>query len=279
MWLSEQYRYLTLIALVFSGSASGEGYVLGFGAEFDTAGGRAASMFGDYGVGENTWLSAAAATTQAGGFIDLETVYADVGIDHWFDPVGIRISGAYWGDDDLLDSVDARAAVYIRNDTGSVTLDYERRFFDFTFDSIISDERRTTEFHADGYGLAARLKTSERASVFLRGMSYQYSRDISLQESIDVLRFFSTSRLSLMNSLIDYRVSGGLEWNFGLRLVDIRLEQWQTAVDKGRVNSIGIGMLTPVSAASDMEFRFAYDESDNFGSTVAFSVYLYYFGI
>ena len=90
---------------------------------------------------------------------------------------------------------------------------------------------------------------------------------------------FSISRLSLMNSLIDYRASGGVEWRFGLSSVDLRIETWQTAVDQGRVNSIGLGMLTPVSGATDMEFRFAYDESENFGSTISFSFFMYYLGI
>ena len=37
---------------------SAEGYVLGLGAEGDSADGHAISAFGDFGVGEKTWLSA-----------------------------------------------------------------------------------------------------------------------------------------------------------------------------------------------------------------------------
>lgn len=281
MYWSRRYSYLTLLLVLVAGRAAGagNGYVLGLGGEVDTAGGRAISAFGDYGIGEKTWLTAAAATTQTGGFINLDTVYVDAGIDHWFEPVGIRVSGAYWGDADLLDSVDVKGTLYFRNDQGSLSFDYERRDFDFTFDSILTDARRTTEFYADGVGLSGRLQATERTSLFLRGTGYRYSRDINLQESIDILSFFSTSRLSLMNSLIDYRASGGVEWRFGLRSVDLRIETWQTAVDQGRVNSIGLGMLTPVSGTTDMEFRFAYDESENFGSTLSFSFFMYYFGI
>lgn len=281
MWWSRQYRYLTLFVVFASGAAAGagSGFVVGLGGEVDTAGGRAVSVFGDYGLGEKTWLTGAAATTQTGGFIDLDTVYFDAGIDHWFDPIGVRVSGAYWGDAELLDSVDVRGTLYLRNDTGSLSVDYERRDFDFTFDSILTDARRTTEFYADGFGLSGRIKATDNSSLFLRGMDYRYSRDINLQESIDILSFFSTSRLSLMNSLLDYRASGGIEMRFGLTSLDLRVETWQTAVDQGRVNSIGLGMLTPVSGATDMEFRFTYDESDNFGSTISFSVFMYYFGI
>ena len=51
-------------------------------------------------------------------------------------------------------------------------------------------------------------------------MDYRYSRDINLQESIDILSFFSTSRLSLMNSLLDYRASGGME---SMNMIDRRI--------------------------------------------------------
>ena len=63
-----------------------------------------------------------------------------------------------------------------------------------------------------------------------------------------------------------------------MQTLDLRLERWQTAIDQSRVDSIGIGLLSPVSAVSDMEFRFAYDRSEDYGRTIAFSVFCYFYG-
>ena len=259
--------------------ADGHGYVIGGGAESDTAGGRAVSVFADRGLAENTWLTGAAARTETGrGPLSLDTLYVDAGLDHWFDPAGVRIAAAYWGDKDILDSVDLRGSLYFRNDTVSLSLDYKRRDFDLTFSPSLIADTRTVEFYADGIGLTSRVQASKRVSLTISGMSYQYSRDINLQPRIEILRILSTSRLSLMNSLIDYRYSAGIEFRFGLQSIDFRLQNWQTAVDQGRVNSLAIGFLTPVSDRTDMEFRFAYDESENFGNTVSLAAYFYYFG-
>ena len=124
-----------LLYLACNGSVFAAGYILGVGAATDTEDGRAVSAFGDFGIGDNTWLSATIGSTEtdgiAGGFA---TMFTDVGFDHYFNPVGIRISAGYWGDSDILDSEDVRAALYYRNDIASFSVDYERRNFDFVFD-------------------------------------------------------------------------------------------------------------------------------------------------
>ncbi len=268
-----------LLCLACNGSVFAAGYVLGLGAAADTEDGRAITAFGDFGVGENTWLSGTFGSTEtngiAGGF---STTFADVGIDHYFNPVGIRLSGAQWGDSDILDSDDVRASLYYRDDIASFSADYERRNFDFIFGSLLLDERRKAEFHADGWGLTSRIQVSDRITVRLSGMHYGYSRDIRIQPEIDVLRFLSASRLSLMNSLIDYRINAGMEFRFGLRSIDVSAGSWKTAVDQSKVDSYTIGFLTPVSDRTDIEFRFSFDDSENFGNTTALTVYLYYFG-
>jgi hypothetical protein len=45
--------------------------------------------------------------------------------------------------------------------------------------------------------------------------------------------------------------------------------------DQGRVNSLGVGFLTPIGSAADIEFRLAFDESDDFGSATVLSVFLF----
>ena len=258
----------------------GQGLVLGFGGEGDTAGGRAATLFADVGLGSRTWISGMLATARTGGGpATLETRYADLAMDHWFAPVGVRLGAGYWGDDNILDSKDLRGSLYFRNEAISLSANYERREFDFTFSLDLLRRPRVVEFYSDGYGANARFKVNDTVALSLDGMIYDYSRDINLQPNIDILRIFSTSRLALMNSLLDYRVGAGIDWTFGLRNVDLRVEQWQTAIDQGRVDSIGIGFLTPTSDFNDVEFRASFDYSEDFGKTMTFSVYFYFYRI
>ena len=271
---------LTGLACCASNAEASAGYVLGLNAEADNAGGRAVAGFIDYGVTENTWLSGLVARTNTGGVSGgLETIYLDAAIEHSFGVVGVRAGAAYWGDNDILDSTDVRASMFFRGKKGSLSFDYEKRDFDFVFISPFDDRVRTAEFTANGVGAAASLQSSEKLRLFVSGMGYDYSRDIRRQPEIDSLRLLSSSRLSLMNSLIDYRFSGGMEFRFGNRSLDLTLSNWQTAVDGGKVRSISLGFVTPSGPASDLEMRVAFDESENFGNTLALAVSFYFFGI
>lgn len=268
-----------LLCLACNGSVIAGGYILGIGAAADSENGRAVTAFGDFSIRENTWLSATIGSTETDAQVGrFSTTFADVGIDHYFNPVGIRLSGAYWGDSSILDSEDVRASLYYRDDTASFSADYERRNFDFIFGSILLRDRRKVEFHADGWGMTNRIQLTDRITFRLSGMHYGYSRNIRIQPEIDSLRFLSASRLSLINSLIDYRINAGLEFRFGLRSLDVSVGSWQTAVDQSKVDSYTIGFLTPMTDRTDIEFRLSLDDSENFGNTTALTIYLYYFG-
>lgn len=120
-----QIPSLLLLCLVCHGTAVAADYILGIGAAADTEDALALNAFGDFELRENTWLSASVGTTETSGLIDdFRTILYDAGIDHFFDPVGIRLSGGYWGDSDLLDSADVRASFYFRDDIASLSVDY-----------------------------------------------------------------------------------------------------------------------------------------------------------
>lgn len=266
------------LLILLSGPVLAEGYVLGFGAEGDSADGRAISAFGDFGLTEKSWLSLSATTAETQGIIrDNDTILGQAGLDYFFDPVGVRFGGGYWGNPDILDSRDINAAIYVRGNGGSLALDYEKRRFEFDLQSDAL-RGRTAKFSADGWGLSSRLALGERVNLYLGGMVYDYSRNLRIQPDIDVLAFISNSRLSMINNLIDDRISGGIEIQFGLRSVDLTAGQWQTAVDGSSINSYSIGFLTPIGDRVDAEFRVSLDESETYGRTTAFSFYLYYFG-
>lgn len=269
---------LVPLTLLCAAQAHADDFVLGLGAEGDSADGRAVTAFGDFALSEKTWLSLTAGAAKTEGFVrDNDTLYGNIGLDHWFDPIGLRIGGAYWGNADILDSRDLRASIYLRGDAGSIALQYEQRNFEFDLQSDLL-RGRTVKFDADGLGLNARLSLGENISFLIGGMSYDYSRNLRVQPDIDVLAFLTASRLSMVNSLIDERINAGLEFKLGLKSIDVTAGRWQTAVDGSNVDSYSLGFLTPVSDRLDVEFRLAFDHSDTFGQTTALSVYLYYFG-
>lgn len=269
-----------LLTLALTGGAfAGDGYIVGLGAEGDTADSRVFSVFGDFGVTNKTWLSLTAAKARTQGAVSrLETLYGDVGLDHYFHPIGIRVGGAYWGDADILDSVDIRGSLYVRTKTLSFAADYEKRNFDFIFNLEPLLERRRVEFDADGYGLNFRLAAGERVDFHLRGMGYDYSVDLSRLQNISDLNFLSASRLSLANSLLDYRADAGLDIEFGLKVLSVELGRRQTAIDGGHIDSASIGLLFPASDANDIELRIGYDDSENFGGTTVLSLFWYFYG-
>ncbi len=277
---SRSWFFATTVAAVFAAldPAAANPLIVGLGAEVDDADNRAYSLFADVGLLDETWLSASLARTESDrGSFDLSTLYADIGIDHHFKPLGVRLGAAYWGDDDLLDSRDLRGSLYLRGEAGSVSVDYQRRNFDLTIGDGNRRERATVDFSADGIGVSASMPLNERFRIYASGMDYDYSRNIRIQPNVDTLRFFGRSRLSLVNSLVDFRASAGLEIAFGLRRLDFRFARWRTEVDRGDIDSYGIGFLTPAGDAADIELRLAYDDSENFGGATVFSFFLYLF--
>ena len=250
--------------------------VVGLGFETDDADSRSYTAFADVGLGDKTWLSGAVATTQTERqFFDVNNKLVDIALDHHFDPFGIRIGVGYWGDEDLLESNDLRGAVYLRGDRGSVSLDYQRRDFELTLPALLTDEPRTFGLEADGVGLSGSLSLSERVRIYASGMDFDYSRDIRLQPNVDRLRLFSLSRLSIINSLVDFKANAGIELSFGDRSLDLRVARWRTEVEQAEVDSIGLGFLTPIGSVADIELRIAFDDSESFGSATVFSFFLY----
>ncbi len=270
---------ILLVLLQCGYAVAGDGHVIGFGVEGDTTDSLVFSAFGDFGITEKTWVSVTAAKAQAEGLTgELDTVYGEIGLDHYFGPVGVRLGTAYWGDDEILDSFDIRGSFYVRTEAVSVSMDYEKRDFDFIFTLGLLSERRQVGFEADGFGLSFRAKTGERTGLFIRGMAYDYSVDLTQLQNISDLRFLAASRLSLANSLLEHRVDAGIDFKFGLKQLSLEVGSRQTAVDGGRVDSISVGFLFPASDASDIELRVGYDDADSFGGTTVISFFWFFYG-
>lgn len=270
-----------LLLLLASASAlAADGYMIGVGAESDGDGGLSAAVIGGVGLSETTWLSAGLAKSAVDLLSGrkLETLYADVELDHFFDPIGIRVGAAYWGDSDVLESNDWRAAMYYRNDTATLSLEYEFRDFDLIIPSTNFFMSRRVMFDADGFGASARINTSENTSLRLRGIKYDYSIPFRPVENVDAASLLSVTRLSLINTLVDHRASVSLSIDHGLKNWDIELSTWENILDKSRTRSLTVRYLMPMTDETDIELGVGYDDSELYGDVAFFSLFLYFYG-
>lgn len=267
--------------LLLAGSATAtEGYLIGAGLEGDSSDGIAATAMAGVGLGETTWLSAALArqSIDAADRLDVDSWYADFSVDHWFDPLGVRLGAAYWGDSDSLESNDLRASFYWREKRFSIAGDYEYRDFTVELPDVDRFPRRSVSFDATGVGLSARFDVSDVLSVRLSGMDYDYNANLRLDSNRALLQLLAFSRLSLINSLADRRISAGFGLEVGAREWLLDLGTWKGEVDGGTSRSLTLSLLNPLGDSSDAEFAVGWDDSDLYGNVTFFSVFLFFYG-
>lgn len=257
-----------------------EGYVVGGGVEADSADGMSAAIVGNLGITEKTWLGGSYARNSVDlpRGISLETNYADIGIDHHFDPVGIKLEAAYWGDSDILDSLDGRASIYWRSERFSISGDAEYRHFEFDIPSNDFVPRRDITFHANGWGASGRYKFNDTFSMNLGGIRYDYNVRLNLGNNAGIIDLLSVSRLSLINSLIDYRVGGGFGLDVGEQSWNLDYRRWKNAADGSITRSTTVRFLTPMGKSSDFELGIGVDDSELYGSVTFLSVFFYFYG-
>jgi hypothetical protein len=273
-------RLFILLFLSSTALAAGDGFMIGAGVESDSGDSLSAALIGGAGLTENTWLSAGVAKTSIdlGLGLDLESKFADIELDHYFDPVGVRIGASYWGDSDLLESHDWRASLYWRNDKAMLAVEYEFRDFDFIIPSTDRLTSREVMFDADGLGLSARFQVSDSTSLRIRGIKYDYSVPFRPIEYTDAASLLTVSRLSLINTLVDYRAAMTIGLDRGSKHWELDFSTWQGAINESRTNSITLRYLMPMSEKTDIEFGLGYDDSELYGDVTFFSLYLYFYG-
>jgi hypothetical protein len=274
------FSRIALLLFAAGPAAAANGFMLGGGAESDSADGLGVAVVGSVGLAEETWLSfgGAKSSVDLESGRELEALYADIGIDHFFDPVGVNFSMAYWGDSDVLESNDLRASGYYRNEKVSLSLDYEFRDFDLTIPRTDFFPGRRVTFDADGFGLSARLQTSENTNIRLRGIKYDYSLPFRPIDNINAARLLSVSRLSLINSLVDHRAGLSFSVDHGLRNWTFDISTWEGIFTGSRTMSYTVRYLMPASDKSDIELGVGYDDSELYGDVTFFSVYLFFYG-
>jgi hypothetical protein len=273
-------RFVASLLFFCASAVAADGFMIGAGAESDSDGGLSVAVIGGVGFTEDTWLSAGYAQSDVDLISgrELETKYADVELDHYFAPLGVRIGAAYWGDSDVLESNDWRGSVYYRNEKATVSFEYEYRDFDFIIPSTDFTSSRRVMFDADGFGLSMRFKTSENTSVRLRGMKYDYSVPFRPVDNVDAARLISVTRLSLVNTLVDHRAGISLSIDHGLKNWDLDLSTWENVLDRSRTRSLTLRYLMPMTDRTDIELGIGYDDSELYGDVTFFSLYLFFYG-
>ncbi len=257
-----------------------DGFIIGAGVEGDSADGLAGTVVADVALSEKTWLSGSVGgnSVELSRNRSIDTWYGDLGIDHWFEPVGVRLGVAYWGDSDVLESKDLRGSLYWRNDGTMIAGDYEFRDFTLEIPSTDFFPGRTVFFDASGVGLSTRFDLTDSVNFSLSGMAYDYSVDLRLDNNRGILELLSFSRLSLINSLVDHRVFAGLGVDVGEQRWQFEVGTWKGAVDQGTTRSATVRFLTPIGDSSDIELGLGFDDSDLYGSVTFFSVFLFFYG-
>ncbi len=275
------YWRRTIPLLLLTGNAFAvEGYIVGGGVETDSADGIALSAIADIGLTEKTWLTGAVARNSVDGQLgqSLDTWYGDLSLDHWFDPMGVRGGVSYWGDSDTLESIDWQGSLYWRGEKAMLGVDYEYRDFSVQLPAFNMFPGREVNFDANGIGLSSRFDLSDTVSLGLRGMDYDYSVNLRLTDNRPILDLLTFSRLSLINSLVDYRASATLSFEAGKSRWQIDVGTFKGEVDGGDTTSATVRFMTPLGKNSDIEFGLGVDDSDLYGDVTFFSVYIFFYG-
>jgi len=256
-------------------------YILGGGVSVDADDGIAAIIVADFGIADQTWLSTSLGRSSVDlpRGLDLETVYGEVSIDHYWEPAGVRLGVAYWGDSDILDSTDWLGAIYTRGDNGRISVDVEYRDLELQLPPIDLLVRREIPFHATGLGLSGGFRLSERTSLRFSGMSYEYNVEFRSDDSQRFINLLlSNSRLSLLTNLIDWRAIAGIALEVGSSSWQLDFAKWRGAIDSSKNRSVTVSFLTPMTDKSDIEFSLGHDHSDLYGDVLVLRVFVYFYG-
>ena len=271
---------LLLLLAASLAQANPKPYLIGGGVDTDSDGGLRGSMLAGVELDESTWLSGgmSASSVELASGRSSDIIYADFDVDHHFDPVGLTFGVAYWGDPDILNSLDQRLSLYYRNRRFYIGAEYEYRDFDLIIPPGDFFPGRELTFDANGVGGRLRYSFTENFRASLSAMKYDYSVDFTPGDNIDAARLISVSRLSLINSLIDSRASIDLGLDVGSGNWSLDYATWKGALDQSRTDSYTLRYLWPVSVTTDIELGLGYDDSDLYGDVTFLSLYLYFYG-
>lgn len=271
------------MALIASAEA-GTPYVLGGGIGADDTGGLSLAILADVSLTERTWLTLSAGSTDADTETDsIRTNSARIGLTQEFGAVGIGIGAGTWGDSGRLESNDLNFDVFWKSDSWRLALDYERRDIDLTLviaplDVSLPPGLLTASLDGDGIGASVRYSTKQNTSFSVRARQFDYSRDISRLDSLDLIRRISPTTLTLAGALRDAQYSAMIEWEEGSYRFGLEVSRDRLAVGELDVNSVTGTLLAPLGRRMDVEVNLGFSNADGADGGAYGGVFLFFYG-
>ncbi|MEO1034987.1 MAG: hypothetical protein AAFX44_05435 [Pseudomonadota bacterium] len=258
-------------------------YVLGGGVGADDSNGRSLAGLVDVGLTESTFVTLTAAVSDADTVTsNIETRSYDLTISQDFEPFSFSLGAGRWGDDDLIESDDLRARIAVDVGAWRFGIDGERRDIELVFQIVpIGDfdgRRITAGVNGDGFGGNVRYRGDDGWSVSLRGMTWDYDRNVDGLALFDLTRRVNPTTLTLAGALRDSSYLATAEWPIGDHLVGIELGRDELAIGDLVVESATVLWTIPSSARTDLELSLGYSESDDGDGAFYASVFVYFFG-
>ncbi|MEM1264147.1 MAG: hypothetical protein AAGH76_17240 [Pseudomonadota bacterium] len=274
---------IALAALLAAAHATATEYVVGAGFGADDASGRSVAALLDVAVTETTFLTFTAAANEGDTLTDsIETQAYTVGVTQEFGIVTGRLSVGTWGDDDFVDSTDYRGGLSVAAGDFRFGVDAEHRDIDLTLrvdgGAILPGREFTFDLAADGIGATLRYRNEDGFSIGLRGMSWDYDRNIAGAGSIDRVRRINPSTLSIAGALRESSLTGSIEWPVGEHLIGVELGRDTLEIGGLDVDSATVLWTLPAGKRTDLELSLGYSEADGSDGAYFANVFVYFFG-
>ena len=277
------------------GDPASRPWMLGVSAQLDDLDTDSLYATFNWAVTDKTWIYFSGGTSHfKNSFGELTTDSFLAGFDRQFGRFGFSLDAERWGDSAEIESTDVRATAYFGGERYRVYLELEDRHIDLSpvlADRPLLSQRINLDVDGSGIGLRIRVNLTDHLRLYLRGMSYDYEWASPALQRQDSLIDLCTNAAALMdscdqlqnflmllerrnsyvqstlanNSFLDSELSLHMEWALGSKLLNLNLTK-DRAIDRARSESqsIGLGILFPISYRMDLEFSLGRSESDLF---------------
>ena len=259
-------------------------FVLGGGIGADDTGGLSVDALADVSLTDRTWLTLSAGTTDADTERDsIRTSAVQLGLTHRFGTLGIGIGGGTWGDAGRLESNDLNFDVFWQSDTWRFAIDYERRDIELTLvfrplDPVLPPQEVTASLDGDGIGANVRYRTKSNTSFSLRARQFDYSRDISRLDSLELVRRISPTTLTLVGALRESQYTAAVDWEEGSYRFGLEIARDRLIVGELDVTSVTGTVLAPIGRRMDLEVNFGVSNSDDAEGGAYGGLFLFFYG-
>jgi len=265
-----------------AGAADANNWLVSLGAQVDDDGSAGYGLGIDWGVTNTTWLSMSGGLGRSpADLADVSTRSAAVGLEQRIGPVGFFLGVESWGDPDDLESLDWAGSLYLQGERYRVGFKGERREIDITFTitgPLGNRLQRTADVGADGVGALVSFDVAQRWRVYLDGMRYGYSRDLTVLPRLEVFDFLSSSALTLSNSFIDVEWGAGLDYELGEKVLSLQWRHNRSAVDRSELRSLAASFVWPAAERWDAVVSLGVSDAQDLDGTLFGGVLLLFYG-